>query len=78
MFATDLDDTLYREIDFVMSGYRAIGLELDNLLLHLPQCLGLQADTTLSVWFICFVYFISSYILRRSSSWPYLPQTPCS
>lgn len=30
MFATDLDDTLYREIDFVMSGYRAIGLELDK------------------------------------------------
>ncbi len=29
MFATDLDDTLYREIDFVISGYHAIGHELE-------------------------------------------------
>lgn len=30
MFATDLDDTLYREIDYVMSGYRAIADELER------------------------------------------------
>ncbi len=30
MFATDLDDTLYREIDYVISGYRAIADELER------------------------------------------------
>lgn len=29
MFATDLDDTLFDEIDYVRSGYRAIGKELE-------------------------------------------------
>lgn len=30
MFVTDLDDTLYNEIDYVRSGYRAIGRELER------------------------------------------------
>lgn len=30
MFVTDLDDTVYREIDYVYSGYRAIGKILDD------------------------------------------------
>lgn len=30
MFVTDLDDTLYNEIDYVRSGYRAIGRELEK------------------------------------------------
>lgn len=30
MFATDLDDTLFREMEYVRSGYRAIGAELER------------------------------------------------
>ena len=34
MFVTDLDDTLYREVDYVYSGYKAIGkiLEEDGIM----------------------------------------------
>ena len=30
MFVSDLDDTLFDEIDYVRSGYRAIGRELEH------------------------------------------------
>lgn len=30
MLVCDLDDTLYKEIDFVKSSYRAIGAELES------------------------------------------------
>jgi len=41
-----------------------VDLELNNLLLHLPQCLGSQQTQPRLAAFICFVYFISSYFLR--------------